>query len=366
MLWCEPEAHVSADDTIHLGKGHPSPSLLPAALLQQTIAGLEPDRSRAALQYRGAALDVDFRQSLAAFLTRRYRHPVSADSVLPTSGISLTLGMVCQVFAQPGDVVVCGDPTYFLATAILKTAGLRLVSVPVDAHGLDVAALEAQLAAGLRPRLVYCIPAFHNPAGICLAPERARQLVALAQAYDFRIIADEPYTLLHFGPDPPPCMMSVDGGLGRVISLGSVSKLLAPGLRVGWLHAHPSLIERFCQHGTLRSGGGLNPWMAAAVSVLIADGRLEENIDHLRVVYRQRMVALVGAVRDVFPEARFTAPQGGYFLWAPLPLPLVDEVSVLPGRRCSPSGESGHVRLSVSLYESARLVEGVRRLALRR
>lgn len=355
---------MSGDDTIHLGKGHPSPALLPAAMLQQTIAELEPGRSKAALQYRGAALDVDFRQSLAAFLTRRYRHPVPAATVLPTSGISLTLGMVCQVFAQPGDVVVCGDPTYFLARSILKTAGMRLVSVPVDDHGLDVAALESQLVAGLRPRLVYCIPAFQNPAGVCLAPERARQLVSLAQAYDFHIIADEPYTLLHFGPEPPPCMMSVDKGQGRVISLGSVSKLLAPGLRVGWLHAQPSLIERFCQHGTLRSGGGLNPWMSAAVSVLLEDGRLEANIDHLREVYGRRMVALAAAVRAAFPSVKFTEPQGGYFLWAPLPLPVSAGVTVLPGHRCSPGeGGAGHVRLSVSLYESSRLVEGVRRLA---
>lgn len=356
---------MPGEDTIHLGKGHPSASLLPTALLQRTLAALEPRRSTAALQYRGASQDVEFRAALATFLTQRYRHPVQASSVLPTSGISLTLGMVCQIFAQPGDVVVCGDPTYFLAAAILETAGMRLVSVPVDAGGLNVAALEARLVAGLRPRLVYCIPAFQNPTGSCLTPARARRLVALAQAYDFRIVADEPYTLLHFGPEPPLCMMSVDGGQGRVISLGSFSKLLAPGLRVGWLHAHPALIERFSHHGTLRSGGGLNPWLSAAVSVLLTDGQLAGNIDRLRAVYSRRMQALSGAVRAAFPAAEFHEPQGGYFLWAPLPLPAVDGVTVLAGHRCSPGGGSvGHVRLSVSLYEPAQLVEGVRRLAL--
>ncbi len=348
---------------IHLGRGHPSADLLPDARLRSAIADLSPARSAAALQYRGAEQDDDFRAALAAFLTGRYRHPVTAAEVLPTSGISLTLGMVCAVFAPAGSVVVCGDPTYFLATAVLQTAGMRLHPVPVDGEGMVVEALEEALRGGLRPALVYCIPAFHNPAGVCLSPARAERLVALAEAHDFRVIADEPYTLLHDGPHPPPCLMAIDRGRGRVIGLGSFSKLLAPGLRVGWIHAHPALIERFC---TLRSGGGLNPWMTAAVTLLMERGALSENVDHLRATLATRREALVDALQSELPEASFTIPTGGYFLWVSLPgapgeLP---GVTVLPGVRCSPSGGCGdRVRLSVSLYDADVLREGVARLA---
>ena len=351
---------------IHLGSGHPSPGLLPDALLRQAIAGLDPARSLAALQYRGAALDFDFRHALAAFLTVRYGHPVTAGEVLPTSGISLTLGMVCQIFAPSGAVVVCGDPTYFHATSVLQTAGMTLVGMPVDGRGMVVDALEAALRQGLKPALIYCIPAFHNPAGVCLDPARAEKLVDLAVRYDFRIIADEPYTLLHYGEQPPPCLMASDRGRGRVIGLGSFSKLLAPGLRVGWIHAHPTLIEMFCTHGTLRSGGGLNPWMGAAVTALMEQGVLSRHVDHLRATFSARMHALTGALRTELPDADFAVPDGGYFLWVRLPgsIPEDVRVTVLPGHRCSLSGGCGdRVRLSVSLHEVAVLVEGVRRLS---
>jgi 2-aminoadipate transaminase len=351
---------------IHLGRGHPSSTLLPDALLRATLATLDPARSLAALQYRGAALDTDFRTALAAFLTDRYRHPVTPAEVLPTSGISLTLGMVCQVFAPAGATVVCSDPTYFHATSVLHTAGMKLHPVPVDGEGMVVDALEDALRAGLRPALVYCIPAFHNPAGVCLSPARAEKLVDLAVAYDFRVVADEPYTLLHFGPTPPPCLMAFDQGRGRVIGLGSFSKLLAPGLRVGWLHAHPALIEAFCTHGTLRSGGGLNPWMAAAVTTLMENGALSDNVDHLRATLSARMHALTDALRSQLPDCTFHTPEGGYFLWASLPGPVVEGAGVtfLSGQRCSPAGGCGdRARLSVSLYDAEVLQEGIARLA---
>lgn len=349
---------------IHLGKGHPSPDLLPDAMLRRAVAGLTPARSLAALQYRGAAQDTDFRSALAVFLTERYCHQVSPAAVLPTSGVSLTLAMACQVFAAAGDTVVCGDPTYFLATAIFKTAGMALHTVPVDAQGMVVEALEAALRRGLRPALVYCIPAYHNPAGVCLSPERAEKLVDLAETYDFRILADEPYTLLHYGPAPPPCLMSWDRGRGRVIGLGSFSKLLAPGLRVGWLHAHPDLIAAFCAHGTLRSGGGLNPWMSAAVTALMENGSLGAHVDRLRATLSARMDALTGSLEAHLPDSTFQRPAGGYFLWTRLTGPIPAGVAVLPGIRCSPSGGcEAQARLSVSLHDVPTLREAVSRLA---
>ena len=161
--------------------------------------------------------------------------------------------------------------------------------------------------------------------------------------------------------------MAFDRGRGRVIGLGSFSKLLAPGLRVGWVHAHPALVQRFCMHGTLRSGGGLNPWMAAAVTALMADGRLGHHVDHLRATLAARADALSAALQEQLPSSDFIKPGGGYFLWVSLPGAVGEGagVTVLPGKRCSPSGGcTDRARLSVSLYEASVLADGIERLRI--
>jgi DNA-binding transcriptional MocR family regulator len=210
------------------------------------------------LQYSARRGHPRFRDALASFLSERYGHPVTRRELAVTGGTSLALSMVSQVFGDPSKPVVCSDPTYFHAAGIFETQRLELVGVPTDDHGLDVDALAERLEAGLRPAFVYCIPSFHNPCGMNLTPERARRLVGLAERYDFLVVADEPYPMLHFG-EPPPCMMAFDEGRGRVLALGTMSKILAPGLRLGWVHAAPPLVDRLMDHGALRSGGCINP-----------------------------------------------------------------------------------------------------------
>lgn len=362
-------------EAINLGLGQPSPSLLPLAMVHDAAtrrlgAGADP----LVLQYGAIAGPESFRAALAGVLTRRYRWPVKASELLVTGGISSALAFASQLLARAGQTVACGDPTYFLAKGIFESQGLPVVGVPVDDGGMQIDVLEARLAAGLRPAFVYCMPSFHNPCGVCLEAARARRLVELAERYDFLVVADEPYVMLCFGDEPPACMMAYDEGRGRVLSLGSFSKILGPGLRLGWVHAAEGLVERFSQHGALRSGGGLNPVVASIVEGVIESGGLDRNIDHLRTVLGTRAKVLWGALRRQLPALEVAEPRGGYFVWVPLPAGVdanellakgeAQGVRFTPGSRCAVERDlRGFARLSFAFYEPTELELGVERLA---
>jgi 2-aminoadipate transaminase len=367
----------AAPGVINLGLGQPSPRLLPLAEIGRAAqAQLGSGGDPLVLQYGTLLGDPEFRSSLARWLSDEYQHPVRAEQLMVTAGTSSALAFVSQTFAVPGATVVSEDPTYFLANGVFQSAGLNVRGVPIDEGGLDLDALERLLASGLRPAFVYVIPAFQNPTGACLQPERARALVDLAERHDFSIIADEPYVALHYdaarGDARPGTMMAHDQGRGRVLSLGSFSKLLGPGLRLGWAHGEPKLIERLSMHGALRSGGCFNPVMANIVQHTIDSGFLTAHVEQLRAVFGARASALTAALHEHIPSARFTPPRGGYFCWVELDadvdsealLERATDLRFIPGRRCAVERElANFVRLSFSFYEDHELVEGVRRLA---
>lgn len=364
-----------AGEFLDLGRGYPTPALLPVREIREAMARLDDERGRRMLAYGQSGGPEELRVELARFLSARYGHPVTAEELMLGSGISLSLSMACQVFAPAGATVVCEDPTYFHARNIFRTAGVRVHPVPVDAAGMRVDLLQAELERGhIRPALVYCIPAFHNPTAVNLAPERAERLLALAEAHDFLIVADEPYTLLCFDEQPPACMMSYDRGAGRVLSLGSFTKLLAPGLRAGWIHARPDLLERFSRHGALMSGGGLGPMAFAAVHETIESGFLAANIDHLRAVYGERARVMSERLRAHFGPRAFHEPRGGYFVWLELPPGCQSEhlldaarargMSFLPGPRCAVTHDASRfLRLCFAYLTAPEIERGVERLA---
>lgn len=368
-----PQSHAD-EQIINLGLGQPSPVLLPlAALHEAAVQSLGPGADPLVLQYGALRGYEGLRADLSAYLSAGYQIPVRAEELLITGGTSLGLSLASQILAAAGDTVVVGDPTYFLASGIFETQRLRMVGIPVDAGGFRVADLESQLAQGLRPAFVYCMPSFHNPCGVNLDPRRAERMVELAEQFDFVIVADEPYVLLHFGDTPPPCMMGYDRGRGRILSLGTFSKILAPGLRLGWVHAHPALIERLSQHGALQSGGGLNPVVSSVVHSTLQSGFLKRHVARLRRVYAGRCDALVEAIRQYLGPCQFHIPEGGYFIW--LDVGADRDTTVLaaaaaergvgftPGARCAVARDlSRNLRLCFAFYEKDELAEGVRRM----
>ncbi|RME88811.1 MAG: PLP-dependent aminotransferase family protein [Anaerolineae bacterium] len=357
---------------IDLGLGDPDFALLPLKLIRRSAEARLWARFPYFLQYGTEQGDLPFRHALAAFLHRTWGHEVAAEDLMILHGASGALDLICTLFTQPGDTVLTEDPTYFLALRIFADHGLRVIPVPTDAQGLLPDALET-LARKHHPRLLYTVPTFQNPGGFTLSEARRQQVVQLAEANGFLVVADEVYHLLYYDEPPPPPMAHFTAS-EQVISLGSFSKILAPGLRLGWVQAHPTVLKRLTGCGLLDSGGGLNPFTSALLRNLVAEGDLEAHVSHLRKVYGARRRAMEAALRAELPEAAFRTPQGGFFFWVRLPeggdasaLQEVAEtfgVRFRPGVLFSPNGGwRDHLRLCFAFYEEELLKEGVRRLA---
>jgi len=358
-------------NVIDLGLGDPPLSLLPLELIRDSAQRQLARDDHSFLQYGAEQGDGHFLQILADFLTRGYGFEARSESLFVTNGISKSLDLICTLFTQAGDTIFVEEPTYFLALKIFADHRLNVISVDMDENGLDLAALQAKLAE-YRPKFLYLIPTFHNPNGTTLPQERRHRLVQLAKEHDFLIVADEVYHLLSYSEQPPKSF-AYHTESENVLSLGSFSKLLAPGLRLGWLQAHPNTIKRFTACGLLDSGGGLNPFTSAMICDIIETGGLQGNINRLIENYRLRLRVLDSALQQHLPQLRYQIPHGGYFLWLALPEHInakdlrqkapAFHVDFRPGTLFSSrKGLENYMRLCFIHYEEQEINEGVRRL----
>jgi len=357
---------------IDLGAGNPQFSLLPLERIRRAAERRFAQNDPSFLQYGAEQGDSFLRAELAGFLTREYGFPVQAQSLFITNGASLGLDLACTLYTRAGDVIFVEEPSYFLALRIFADHHLRLTPIAVDENGLVIEALEEALKKE-RPAFLYTIPTFQNPSGYTLSAARRLRLAQLSREYDFLVIADEVYHLLSYTA-APPLPMAAYTQEGNILSLGSFSKILAPGLRLGWIQTDPARASAFAGCGLLDSGGGLNPFTSAMVRGLLETPDLEENVRHLRTVYQARVAAMDAALRARLPGAAYQTPQGGYFFWVRLPggtdaSTLVEraeeqKVTFRPGVRFSScEGLRDYLRLCFAFYEPEQLVEGVARLA---
>ena len=315
---------------VDLARGDPGAEFLPAALVRdaaaRATAGLDPDL----LQYGHEPGDRGFRDALATWLEREGAGASDPERLFVTAGASLGLHLICALFTRPGQRVLVADPTYHLALAQFSDHGLRVEAVAADADGLDPDALDAALQAA-PAALLYLVPAFANPTGATLAPERQEAIVAVAARHGLRVVADEVYRLTGFapaeergaapattpsaasGPAVPRSLAALSDA--HVLSLNSVSKILSPGLRLGWIEGPVEDLRHIARSGVLRSGGGMNPFTAALVREAMADGALSAHLARVRALLRERHASLVSALRTHLPQAHFTPAAGGYFLW---------------------------------------------------
>ncbi|MGH2626716.1 MAG: PLP-dependent aminotransferase family protein [Anaerolineales bacterium] len=362
---------------IDLGWGHPDPALLPVEEMRRACEGALARYGAQALEYGSVAGPGPLLEWLMDRIGENEGRRPYADELLITSGISGGLDLVLGALTRPNDVVLVESPTYYLAIRILRDRELDLVAVACDGEGMIVDELAAQLAAlkssGVRPRALYTVPTFNNPAGSSLAEARREALVDLAAAEGLTILEDDVYRELAYDGPSPRSLWSL-APAGTVARLGSFSKSLAPGLRLGWLSADRELVRRLVQGGLLDSSGGVNHFTALAVSALCQAGDFDAHVARLRHSYRARRDALVAALRRHLPETcRCDPPGGGFFVWVELP-PAIDAqlllphaeaagVSFQPGHRFhSDGGGRHHLRLAFSLYPAPELTEAARRL----
>ncbi|MCU0562145.1 MAG: PLP-dependent aminotransferase family protein [Desulfobacterales bacterium] len=358
---------------IDLAIGQPSPRLLPYGAMAQAAAhsGARPERML--LAYGAEQGDRRFRTALADFLGPIYGLPVDPAHLLVTNGASQAIDMVCTLFSKAGETIFVEEPTYFLARKIFADHRLNPVALPMDADGLIVEALEEQLRR-VRPAFLYTIPTYHNPTSVCLSAARREKLAELSRRHHLLVVADEVYHPLSY-TRPPPSPMAAACLSANIISLGSFSKILAPGLRLGWLQAAPALIERIVDCGLLDSGGGLNPFSSGVVLSALELGLVEKNLALLRQTYGRRLQAMCAALRERLPpSARFSEPAGGFFVWLELAeavdtlalhaKALSQNVEFMPGVRFSSRQGLGNcMRLSFAFCDTPDLLKGIERLA---
>ena len=346
---------------IDLALGHPSGDLLPLELVRSAARARLAAADASLLQYGLEQGDPGLRALLADLSGSR------AERLFVTAGASQALDLLCTLTTRHGDTVLTTDPTYHLALRTFADHGLEVVGVESDDDGPDPQAVE-HAATNLRPRFLYLVTPFANPSGASTSRERLTELSNLAQRHGFWLVTDEVYRLLHFTGATPA---RAEGE--SWISLHSFSKILAPGLRLGWIEAPERFVRRIEESGLLLSGGGLNPFVGAIVEELLEGDGFAGHLDRLRRELAERAHALVAAIEEYLPGAQFHRPEGGYFVW--LRLPGVDSTELLPAanaagvnyqpgeRFSSGSNCRDRLRLSFSHYPPEQLHSAVRRLA---
>ena len=302
---------------IDLGAGEPSPTLFPLDMLRRATAERLSQGDTSFLQYGAEQGDGYFRLALAQFLSQGYGLPMSSENIFVTTGISSALDLLCTLFTQAGDTIFVEATTFFVAPRIFADHHLKIIPIAMDEDGLLIESLEENLKLH-KPKFLYTIPIHHNPTGSTLTEARRARLIELAQQFDFLILADEVYQLLSY-TDNPPKPFATYTDIENIISLGSFSKILAPGLRLGWIQAHSKIIKRLVTSGLLDSGGGLNPFTSAIIRGVIESGDMEANIRHLIATYRSRLQVMDSLLGQHIPDVTYSVPKGGYFLWLRFP-----------------------------------------------
>ena len=358
--------------TINFGVGQPSADLLPVDLIREASESFLGEAQPFDLNYGVLQGDERFLESLAGYLAEGYSAPVSSESLFVTAGNSQALDLVATAFSSAGDTVFVEEPSYYLAHQILRDHGLNVVGIPIDDDGMRVDSLEARLREH-SPAFIYIIPSYHNPGGHCMTAERRVRLNELSQQHGFLIVADEVYQLLHYYDAPPPAFGTMIEG-DNVVSLGSFSKILAPGMRLGWIQTGPELRKRLIRIGFVNSGGSINHYASHVVRHAIDLGLQRAHVDELRRTYRSRVETMHDALRSDFGDmATWRRTDGGYFFWLRFPAevdtgPLRERATELetgfqPGAFFScDGGLENFLRLSFAHYQEDDIREGIGRL----
>jgi 2-aminoadipate transaminase len=369
-------AITERDDVISLAGGMPDTSTFPAdsyAALMQQVAHESCAR---ALQYSPTeGLELAKRCIVDVMAAEDIRGIDPAD-VLVTTGGQQVIDLFCKTLIDPGDVVVAEAPTYPGAVPTFSAYQADVVQIEMDSDGMRVDELEETLdrleAAGRRPKFVYTVPTFQNPAGVTLSVPRRERLVRIAQERELLVLEDNPYGLLRYEGDPLPALRSLDGG-EFVVYLGTFSKILSPGVRLGWTVAPRPVLDKMNlgkQSADLCSSA-LTQYFVAAY---FESGRWEDYLRSLREIYRRRRDVMLDALAEWFPrEADWTRPGGGLFVWATLPeyidttdllaRALQESVAFVPGRAAFLDGRGGSsLRLNFSGVGEDEIREGVRRI----
>ncbi len=365
---------------ISFAGGFPDSAMFDVAGIQSAVDEALAQEPGAALQYGATEGYGPLRAELARFMGDK-GISCSPEGLIVTTGSQQALDLLAKVMIDAGDKVIVEGPTFLATIQCFRLYGAQVLSAPLDAQGVQVDRLE-QLIVEHRPKLVYLIPTFGNPSGGLLSLERRRKVLALAARHQVLVVEDDPYGDLYFGAPPPPSLLAlsteVPGSRDWLAYCGSLSKVLSPGLRVGWLLAHPELLARatMCKQF---SDAHTSTFAQATAARYLQAGRMPQTLAQVRSVYAERAQAMGQALRRELGEAvDFTQPEGGLFFWARLTgaggktrdasefakRAIEQGVAFVPGAPFyAADPDPASFRLSFATADVARIEEGVKRLA---
>ena len=361
-------------DLISFAGGAPAPELYPLEAFRAASDKAFDEWGRTMMAYDGAEGILPLREIIANERMANMGVTVRPEDIRILSGSQQGIDFAGRLFIDEGDTIVCEYPTYLGALNSFGAFHPSYVSVPMDDNGMIMEELEKTLIANPRAKLIYTVPEFQNPTGITLAGERRKRMVELAEEHDVIIIEDSPYYEIRFEGENIPAIKSFDTNGDRVIYLGSFSKTLCPGIRLGWACANFEILDRY------RVMKEASDFQASTVTqyqvaTFLRDNSLDRLLDESRRVYKKRRDAALAAIAEFFPDnVQYTVPQGGYFIWLTVPginstemfLPAVNDIGVayVPGESFfAGADQTCNIRLSYSQMTEEKIREGIARLA---
>lgn len=360
-------------EIISFAGGLPAAELFPVKQIADVTCEVILKEGHCALQYSPTEGLSRLRQLILEQRLAKVGIHANLEEILITSGSQQALDFAGKMFINEGDPIVVESPTYLGALNAFLAYDPRYVEIPLEEDGMDLDLLEEALSSGLRPKFIYTIPDYQNPSGKTMSMAKRRRLLALANTYDLLILEDSPYAELAFDGEQLQPLKALDTE-GRVIYLGTYSKTFAPGLRIGWIVAHPTLVNKFIQikQGADLQTSSLDQKIAAAY---METYDLNEHIDLIKKVYAQRRDVMFDAMRKHFhPEITFTESQGGLFTWvkvredldtkAILQEALKENVAFVPGESFfAMNKHKNFMRLNYSCMPEEKIITGIERLA---
>jgi 2-aminoadipate transaminase len=369
-------AITARPEVISLAGGLPDTSTFPPETFAAQMTKIAQESSAEALQYGPTEGFDGTRAAIGRVMAAEGMTP-SPDDIIVTTGGQQALDLITKTLVDPGDVVICEAPTYPGAVPVFCSYEAETHQIPMDDDGMRVDELEALMdrleSQGRKPKFIYSVPTFQNPAGVTLSLERRRRLVELARSREVLVVEDNPYGLLRFDGDPQPPLYQLDGG-DYVVYVGTLSKILSPGIRLGWAVAPPPVMEKIVlgKQATDLCTSTLTQYFALEY---FAEDRWRAYVDSLCDIYRARRDAMLEALERHFPpQATWTRPGGGLFVWATLPdyidtsdllaKALRDNVAFVPGAAAYVEGDRGtsSMRLNFSGSSTDEIREGIRRI----